>query len=420
MKGKNLLSFLVILLTSFLPIYGIITPVIPSTRSISPSFKTFVFNPNADNDFVIYTHDSFMAWGDSDDYDSVMNQTFYNFGLLHDVTVTVQVFSGMVAALNVLISQKNAPRADVVIGLDNTMVGRAKSEDILLPLASEINLENISSDLIAALDPENYLLPIDYSLIALVFDTEYITNVTHPEITTLNFTSLLSTFGGDLALQDPTQSATGLNFLLYQIIFYEEILGKDWQDWWQVARELVSIDKSWSDSWDRVFSTKEKHIMASYATDPAYNSFFGYSNEKNAALIHNNTDEYGWLQIEGIGVINGTSNETLAKEYVKYALSLEVQNLTATNNWMFPANTQVALPTCYDYAITTDDVIILNNMVSSDYINANYQSWLNTWERLIYGSSLWWAWVLIASAIILIGGITVYFIYRRKTKIDVE
>ncbi|MBN1330694.1 MAG: thiamine ABC transporter substrate-binding protein [Candidatus Heimdallarchaeota archaeon] len=420
MKGKKFQSISIIILITFLPLYGLITPSVTTTRGSNPSFQTFVFNPNADTELVIYTHDSFMAWGDPDEYDFVMNQTFYNFGLLHDVSVIVQVFSGMVDALNVLISQKNAPQADVVIGLDNTMVDRAKNEGILLPLSSEINLENISSDLVTALDPEKYLLPIDYSLIALVFDTAYITGVIYPEITTLNFTTLLSTFGEDLALQDPTQSATGLNFLLYQIIFYEEVLGKNWQDWWELARDVVSIDKSWSDSWDRVFTTKNRHIMVSYATDPAYNAFFGYGTEKNAALIHNGTDEYGWLQIEGIGVINGTSDEALAMEYVKYALSLEVQNFTATNNWMFPSNTKVVLPTCYDYAITTEGVIILNNLVSSAYISANFLSWLNTWERLIYGSGLWWAWVLIATAIIFIGGITFYFIYKSKTKINVE
>jgi len=383
-------------------------------------YRTLIFNPNAEDELVIYTHDSFMAWGDPAEYEHVMNQTFHNFGLLHGVTVKVQLFSGMVEALNVLISQKNAPVADVVIGLDNTMVSRAKTEGILKPLSTGIDLENISSSLISSLDPDKYLLPIDFGLIALVYDTAFITNTTYPELNSLNFTSLLSTFGSDFVLQDPTQSATGLNFLLYQIIFYEEILGLDWQGWWEIARDVVTIDKSWSDSWDRVFTTQEDHIMVSYGTDPAYNAFFGYGSEQNAAIIQHNSQKYGWLQIEGIGIIEGTTKESLATEYVKYALSQELQNYTATNNWMFPANSEVVLPPCYDYAITTEDVIVVNNLVSSSYIADNYQSWVNIWERLIYGSDLWWIWVLITSLLLALGGLIGYFVFKSKTKIDID
>ena len=57
------------------------------------------------------------------------------------------------------------------------------------------------------------------------------------------------------------------------------------------------------------------------------------------------------MQIEGIGLVNGATNVTLAKSYIDFALSLEMQNLLALNNWMFPVNTEVPLPPSYDYAI---------------------------------------------------------------------
>jgi thiamine transport system substrate-binding protein len=381
--------------------------------------KSYVFNPQADDELMIYTHESFMAWGDPDDYDLVMNQTFHNFGITHNVTVNVQVFPGMVEALNVLISQKENPQADVVIGLDNTMVGQAKNEGILKQLTSGVNLENISADIVNSLDPENYLVPIDYGLIAIIFDTEFITTTSYPEILELNFTHLLETFGEDFVVQDPTQSATGLNFLLYQIVFFDEVLGLDWQGWWEEAKEVVSIDKSWSDAWERVFSAKEDHMMVSYGTDPAYNAFFGYSFEQNAALIHYNSTEYGWLQIEGIGIVEGTDKEALAKDYINYALSSEVQDYIATNNWMFPANNQTVLPPCYDYAITTENVTVLNNMITSSFITDNFQDWLNTWERIVYALDLWWLWILVPSCVIIIG-IAVIAVVRRRMKITVD
>ncbi len=379
--------------------------------------KVFVFNPNAEEELVIYTHDSFLAWG----YNATdaRYKAFEKFGELHGVSVVLREFSGMVEALNHIINQKDNPQADIVIGLDTTMVSRAKEEGVLKQITSGVNLENISSFLINALDPEKYLVPIDHSLLAFVFDTSYINATSNPTINNLNFSNLLSEFGEDLAVQDPTLSATGLNFLLYQIVYYNQFLGLDWREWWQEAKEMVTIDKSWSDSWDRVFSAKTDHIMVSYATDPAYNAFFNYSFEQNAVIINQNSQQYGWLQIEGIGIVEGTSNEALAKTYINYALSNEYQSLIPTNNWMYPANSNVTLPECYDYAIDTEGVIVLNTFADSEYIGQYYQTWLKQWERTVF-SGLWWAWVLLAALIVIVGGILTITIYRQKTKLKVE
>ena len=383
-----------------------------------PIDRLYVINPDAIGELNIYTHESFLAWGHSADYEAVMDQAFHSFGLEHNVTVNLHVFSGMVEALNILIQNKDDQLADIVIGLDSTMVSRAKSENILLPY-TEVNLENISTDLVNALDADKYLIPIDYGLLAFVYDSEFIDSTQYSELDALTFDNLLNVFGEDLAVQNPTLSATGLNFLLYQIVFYEEILGLDWQDWWKEAKDLVAIDDSWSDSWDRVFGTKQKHIMVSYGTDPGYNAFFGYGNDSNARIIDYETDLYGWMQIEGIGIVNGATNLTLAKAFIDHAISNDFQELIATNNWMFPASSSIDLPPCYDYAITTENVTILNALVTPSYIGENYQAWLVEWQNIIYVKKYWWVWIIVSSVIII--GITVaVVIYIRKTKLKIE
>ena len=418
MLTKKIRIFFLISIILFLPLLGAVSSNLKISLSKKPEFKTYIFNPNAEEELVIYTHDSFIAWGL--DPLTVRNKAFYEFGVTHNVTVRVQEFSGMVDALNTLINQKENPQADVVIGLDSVMINLAKDEEILKPITSGVNITGIPASLISALDPEKYLLPIDYGLIAFIFDTEFITTASYPEILDLSFDDLITTFGEDFALQDPTLSATGVNFLMYQIIFFEQVLGQDWTEWWKSVQGVVSIDKSWSDTWARVFDTKEDHMMVSYGTDPAYNAFFNYSFEQNAAIITHNSEEYSWMQIEGIGIVEGTSNETLAKLYVDYALSSEVQELLATNNWMFPANTDVELPPCYDYAITSENVTILNNLVTTQYIGENYQDWLNTWERLVFGSGFWWAWVLSSTLLVIVVVIVIIVIYKQKTKLDIE
>jgi thiamine transport system substrate-binding protein len=381
-----------------------------------------VFYPEGKGELIIYTHESFLAWGASGSYEDVMNTAFYDFGESHDVTVTVQTFDGMVEALNTLINQKDNPQADIVIGLDNVLVHQAKAEEVLQAYDSPA-LADIPNVLIDSLDPEKYLLPVDYGLLALIFDTAQISISTDPDLAELTFDDLKNKYVNDLALQDPTLSSTGLNFLLHQIVYFDKVLDEDWKGWWSAIKGKAAIDQSWSDSWDRVFTEQQAKMLASYATDPAYNDFFNYSSEQNAALIHNEAGEqFGWMQIEGIGIIEGANNVSLAQEYVDYFLSETVQDLIATNNWMFPANEQVTLPPCYDYAITTENVTVLNEMIEPSEIANNYQDWLSEWERLIYGGeeNRWWIWVTVAAVSVLLIGTGVFIYYRNRAKIDLE
>ena len=419
MNNKKMKTLVIILSFLTLPlINSLSTPSsVYSKTDSSEGYQQIIINADGDQELVIYTHDSFLAWGS--DPETTLNTAFYDWGIANDVTITLKLFSGMVNALNSLILEKDAPEADVIIGLDNIMIHRAKEAEVLQPY-SDANLENISSSLVAALDPEKYLLPIDYGLIALIFDTEYITTSTYPELNSLTFDTLLSTFGDDFVVQDPTLSATGLGFLLYQIIFYEEVLDLDWKTWWEAAKGTVSIDQSWSDSWSRVFDAKEDHIMSSYGSDPAYNAYNNYSFEKNGVLISKDSTEYGWMQIEGIGLVNGATNVTLAKSYIDYALSPTVQSLLALNNWMSPSNTEVELPPSYNYAITTDNVTILNTLVTADYVSTNYQLWLNEWEQIIFDTGYWWLWVLIPAVVILVGFITTIVIFTKRKRLDIE
>ena len=417
-KNQSKTIFIVFLLL-LLPLVGMAghkKSSAKTSQNISP-VRISVFNPDAEEELVIYTHDSFLTWGL--DPTTTRQIAFTDFGIANDVSVRLVEFGGMVDALNTLINQKDNPQADIVLGLDNVMVSRAKEEEILQPYIG-VNLTKIPNDLINSLDSEKYLLPIDYGLIAIIFDTEYINTTINPELNQLTFEHLATTFVNDLVVQDPTLSATGVNFLLYQIAFYEEILQQNWTIWWETVKDSITIDDSWSDSWDRVFIAKESHMMVSYGTDPAYNAYFNYSYEKNAAIFHYNEEQYGWMQIEGIGIVNGTTKTAIAEKFVDYALNNTFQDLLALNNWMFPANNDVILPDEYvDYAITTENVTILNYLMSQEYIGQNYLSWLNQWEQLIFGTGYWWIWVLIPSIVIVASLTIAGVLYFRRKRLDI-
>ncbi|MEA2071161.1 MAG: thiamine ABC transporter substrate-binding protein [Asgard group archaeon] len=405
----------IIIMISVFPIYGNILQSFGFIQSHKGNKN--IYNPLAEEDFVVYVPDSFLMYGL--DPNAAGNATFEAFGVEKGVSVVVQRFPSMGDLIQTLIAQKNNPIADVVLGIDEILIHDAKTEDILTPYTDFEN-ENISSNLINDLDPEKYVVPMDYGPIAIIFDTEYITVAEYPRLENLTIDYLLEEFIDDFVTQNPRLSSTGLNFLLNQIVFYQEILEKDWKEFWDKAKNEIIIDDSWDYSWERVFVKKEAHMMVSYGTDPAYNAFFNYSFEKNGVVLHDEDEtKYGWIQIEGAGIVKGTTQKDLAKNFIDHLLSKEIQEIIPTNNWMFPVNTAAELPPCYDYAIHPSNFTILNDFVSQNYIKENYNTWLEEWRKTVYGG-LWWLWITISAAVVLIAGIVATVIYIRRQRIDLD
>ncbi len=329
---------------------------------------------------VVYTYESLLAWGK--DGEKLRQRLFQEFENKTGIKVEVVYFSDAGEMLAKIIEEVKSGRvrADVVIGLDNIQILKAKENGVLIQYTPP-NIDEIYDWLIQSYDPDHYAIPYDYGLIAFVYDTKYINNTLMENLTFddfINNPELAKT----LVVEDPRISSTGLSFLLYEIAVYEKYLGKDWKEWW--SRVQPRIEKGWGEAYD-LFLKEQYHIVVSYGTDPAYSMYFYNSTRYMAALAHVNGKPVAWLQIEGIGIVKNAPHIEEAKKFVEWFLSVDVQKEIPLNNWMYPANKNVELPDVYKYAIDPLHVDIANEKLDLAEISNNLDKWLDEWEEAVSG-----------------------------------
>ncbi len=325
---------------------------------------------------VIYTYDSLLAWGP--DKNKTYDKVFKEFERRTGIKVELHLFSSGGEAVSKVIEEYESGqvRADIIIGIDPINLVKLKKKGILEPYTPP-NIGEIYSWLIQSYDPDHYAIPYDYSLIAFIYDREYINDTVMENITFESFTENL---GSTLVVEDPRTSTTGLNFLLYEITVYTKILHKDWREWWRTTKPHV--EPGWSEAFDR-FSKGDYHIMVSYGTDPAYSAFFENSTRIGAALVKYNGTPLGWLQIEGIGLIKNAPHKEEAEKFIEWFLGREVQEEIPLNNWMYPANKNVELPEVYKYAIDMSRVEVVNKYITPEEIYSNLDTWIDEWVNIM-------------------------------------
>jgi len=336
---------------------------------------------------TIYTYDSLLADPGYDFIGAFANHS----GILRNEIVLV-----LLSDANQIVTQasleKDNPVADVLIGIDNVLIHNSKKNDLLQQYDSP-ELVNISSDLIDNLDSEKYVLPYDFGIISFYYDMNRINSTTNPEIANITLEEIIEyDLDKKLIVQDPTLSSTGLGYLLWTIAVYGDpeigfsgILNQDWRDWWNATKDDIRIAPSWGAAFSEWYEGGENRpIMVSYGTSPAYSACLYDDTSQGAFLSHENGTENAWLQIEGIGLVNNAPHEDLAKVFIDWFLSKDLQDNIAENNWMYPANEYAEISSTFnESAINPDNVNILNSLISSETIGTNLERWQEDWETLM-------------------------------------
>ncbi len=339
--------------------------------------------PSPTNSLVVYTYDSFLAWGeDSENIDSVVFASFEEtYGVDVDIRRLNTDANGIVSRL---IAEASNPVADIVIGIDNILILQTLAKSVLEQY-TPTNIDQIDSSVVSALDTEHYLSPFDFGLVTLIHKTSEMNMTSHPELENLTLVELID-LASMLVTENPHFSSPGLAFLLSQIAIYEGLMEEDWQNWWEAVKEDIDVQEGWTEAWNKWDTDSTRKLLVSYGTDPAYDASYTDSSPDTAIapLTYNGVD-YAWMQVEGIGLVKGGPNQELAKAFIDYCLSSEVQQHIALNQWMFPANLDVDLDPVFDYALHPDDVSLLNSLLSSTYIAENLEIWLDEYDEIMIG-----------------------------------
>ncbi len=336
--------------------------------------------PSGERKLVIYTYESLLKWGDNPN--ATRKAVFGEFERKYNCKVEIREFDDARTALLAVIQEKGKPKADVIIGIDNVLVHEAIQAGVLEPYIPE-NLKYVPEWLIKSLDPSHHVVPYDYGLIALVYDSK---RLSPDKMKDLTFEKLASKeYASKMVAEDPTISSTGINFLLWEIAYYK-MKGGDWKGWWkQAMKNELKVVGSWGDAYDIFLDEKQgRPIVVSYGTDGAYSYHFSNKTRYKAALITINGEKWGWLQIEGLGIVKNASHKELAKKFVNYFLSEEVQRYIPLNNWMYPANKNVKLPEEYvKYALDPTRIKLFNEVLTPEEVGKNLKNWLNEWRKTV-------------------------------------
>ncbi len=303
---------------------------------------------------TVYTYDSFIAdWGPG----PVIKQHF-------ESECQCQLkFVGLedgAALLNRIKMEGKKSKADVVVGLDNNLISRARQTGLFTP--SAVNTKKLTLPITWQ---DQTFIPYDYGYFAFVYDKNRLKNPP---------TSLHQLVNGPehwrVIYQDPRTSTPGLGFMLWM----QKVFAQDTDSAWQkLAKKTVTITRGWSESYG-LFLKGEADLVLSYTTSPAYHMINEHKNHYAAAAF----SEGHYLQIEVAARLANSAHPQLAQQFMQFIIREGFQRNLATTNWMYPATDQ-PLPPQFKQLIVPKKALLFD----PDQIATDYKHWITRWQMAV-------------------------------------
>ncbi len=282
--------------------------------------------------------------------------------------------------LNQAILSKDVPLADVIYGVDNTFLSRALQGDILEPYESPL-LADVPDHL--ELDPTFHLLPVDYGDVCLNYDKGWFTErgLTPPD----DLQALTQPdYRGLTVVENPATSSPGLAFLLATIGRFGQEGEYTYLDYWADLRANdVLVTSGWEDAYWGAFtyaSDGDRPIVVSYASSPPVEVYFAEEPFEEAPTGVVVADGSCFRQIEFVGILKGTPNRDLAELWVDYMLGTAFQEDIPLKMFVFPSNSQAALPDVFARFAVIPKVPAA---VDPEAIEANREIWIQDWTHTV-------------------------------------
>lgn len=314
--------------------------------------------PALAEELTIYTYDSFNSeWGPGP-------SVFPAFEKACGCKIKVVAPGDAGTVLNKAILEKKNPKADIILGLNNSQLGKVLKYDVLeayqSPKAAKINQSLVS-------DPQFRVTPFDYGFLAFVYDSEKIKN---PPKSLKDL--LKPEFKNKIVIENPKTSSPGLSMLHWTIAAFGE---SGYLDYWKkLSPNLLTVTPGWSAAYG-MFTKGETPIVLSYATSPAYHLEYEKTERYQAAVF----SDGHYRQIEYAGIVKGTKNRKLAEKFIDFTLSEEFQAAIPLTNWMFPVIEYGSLPESFKIAPKPKAV---GELPSARVDNQN-KYWLKKWSRAV-------------------------------------
>ena len=299
--------------------------------------------------------------------------------LLADFTaetgITVEVVTGGDAGSMVAgaVLAAGAPTADVLFGVDNTLLARAVDAGVFAPYTSPelSSLEPfLRSDTAGGL-----VTPVDYGDVCVNVDDAYFAKAGIEAPASLAHLTDLA-YRDLLVVEDPASSSPGLAFMLATIAQF----GDAWPQYWSDLRANgVKVAASWTDAYVGSYTQGggkgDRPLVVSYATSPPAEIVYAEEPKPTTPSSSVMTDGC-YRQVEYAGVLAGTPNEAAAQQVVDWLVSAPVQADVPLSMFVFPARTGIALPDVFEkFAAKVTAPLQLD----AAEVASSLPTWLETW-----------------------------------------
>ncbi|HEX7005110.1 MAG TPA: thiamine ABC transporter substrate-binding protein [Trueperaceae bacterium] len=270
------------------------------------------------------------------------------------------------------------PIADVLFGVDNSLLARALEADLFEPYRSPL-LDAVPEAFV--FDAEHRVTPVDVGFVNFNIDLEWFERegLAPPD----DLDDLLEPeYRGLTAVMDPATSSPGLAFMLTTIERYGE---SGWLEFWAALRDNdVLVTSGWSDAYYTAFSRYggDRPVVLSYASSPAAEVMFAEEPLEEAPTANLFCRECVYRQVEAAGILSGTDQREEAEQFIDFLLSREVQEAIPGVMFVYPVRSDVPLPEEFErFAPVPGDEQIAE--LSPQRIAEGLEQWLGQWTRVV-------------------------------------
>ncbi len=324
--------------------------------------------PSGPRTLTIMTHDSF----------DIGEETILAFESRYNAHVEILKSGDAGLMLNQALLSADNPLADVIYGIDNTLMSRALAADIVEAYSSPL-LEAIPDAL--EMDPQHRLLPVDYGDVCLNYDRAWFAERGLAPPSRLE-DLVAPEYAGLTVVENAASSSPGLAFMLATIGHFGQAGDYTWLDYWADLRANdVLVTDGWEDAYWGYFtyaSEGDRPIVVSYASSPPVEVYFAEQEFAEAPTGMVVADGSCFRQVEFVGILRGTANRDLAEAWVDFMLDTTFQEDIPLHMFVFPVNENAALPDIFArFAVIPERPA----EVHPEEIETNRETWVEQWTE---------------------------------------
>jgi thiamine transport system substrate-binding protein len=276
---------------------------------------------------------------------------------------------------NKLILTKAKPIADVVYGIDNTLLPRALAAGVIEPYTGP------AAQRTAVVAMEGGVVPVDFGYVTLNIDKGWFAKKGLALPASLDDLAKPA-YAKLLVVQNPATSSPGQAFVFATIAGLGEEGAFKW--WGQMRGNGVKVVKGWTEAYYTEFTRNggTRPIVVSYASSPAAEVF--YSKEKITESPTANLFLKGGVfrQVEAVALVKGgnPAAQAAAGQFIEFLRSAPAQQALQTTMWMFPAEASAARVDVMK--AHASEPVAFDNPASAD-MTSKGKAWVQRWTKTV-------------------------------------